>query len=79
MSRLRISEEQAKRKLHYPIDRICFYSSQSTATEDQKNMRAYVNGEISLRMLCMRLAYHNYLDHVTELQAINELRITGWI
>lgn len=44
MSRLKISEEQARRKLHYPPDRICFYSSHSAAVEDQSNMKAYVQG-----------------------------------
>lgn len=79
MSRLKISEEQARRKLHYPSDRICFYSSQSAATEDQLSMRAYIHGEITLEMLCLRLAFNNYLDYVSKQQALNELKIIGWI
>lgn len=79
MGRLKICEEQAHRKLHYPSDRICFYSSQSAATEDQLNMKAYVSGEITLEMLCLRLAFNNYLDYVSKTQALNELKITGWI
>ena len=79
MSRLKISEEQARRKLHYPSDRICFYSSQTAATEDQLNMRAYIQGEITLEMLCLRLAFNNYLDYVSKQQVLNELKIIGWI
>ena len=79
MSRLKISEEQARRKLHYPPDRICFYSSQSAATEDQSNMKAYVQGEITIEMLCLRLAFNNYLEYVSKQQALNELKITGWL
>ena len=79
MSRMKISKAQAERKLNYPSDRICFYSSQSAATEDQLNMRAYIQGEITLEMLCLRLAFNNYLDYVSKQQALNELKIIGWI
>lgn len=79
MGRLILKEAQARRLAKFPSDRICFHGSQSAATDDQKNMRAYVNGEISLKVLCQRLAYTNFLDNVTEAQAINELQITGWL
>lgn len=79
MGRLKICEAQARRKLKYPSDRICFYSSQSAATEDQSNIRAYIDGEISLEILCLRLAFNNYLEYVSKTQALNELKIMGWL
>lgn len=79
MGVLIIKEAQARRAENYPSDRICFHKSQSAATEDQKNMKAYMDGQISLQKLCLLLAATNYLDKVTEAQAINELQITGWM
>lgn len=79
MGRYTLCKAQAERQKNFPKDRICFYSSHSAAVEDQYNMRAYIKGEMSLEMLCIRLAYNNYLEFVSKQQALNELKITGWL
>jgi hypothetical protein len=42
-------------------------------------MADYKRGYITLKMLCVRLAKNNYLEEVTEEQALNELRGLGWV
>lgn len=79
MSRLTIKERQAIRAAAFPSDRIAFSQNSTAAIEDAASMKAYVEGEITLTMLCRCFERNNYLPKVTEEQALNELKITGWI
>lgn len=79
MGRFTNAERQAQRAAHFPPDRICFAQNSTAALEDAASMKAYVDGEITLTMLCRCFERNNYLPKVTEAQALNELKITGWI
>lgn len=79
MGRKAIKAVQAERAAKFPPDRIAFHHSEFTATEDALNMRRCAKGEITVQMLCRLLERSNYLDDVTEEQAINEMKITGWL
>ena len=79
MGRKAIKAVQAERALKFPPDRIAFYHGDNAALEDALNMRRCAKGEITLPMLCRLLERSNYLEVVTEEQAINEMKITGWL
>jgi hypothetical protein len=74
-----IKAVQRTRQGRFPSDRICFAQIPSAASNDAIVMRQYAEGQISLQMLCRCLERNNYLDRVTESQALNELKIIGWI
>ena len=77
--RTSLYEQQAERQKKFPKNRICFYSSDTSAQRYQSDMADYKRGYITLKMLCVRLAKNNYLEEVTEEQALNELRGLGWV
>ena len=74
----KLYEEQAFRQRKFPSDRICFYTSANSAQKDQSDMADWKNGYITLQMLCVRLAKNNFLEEVTEQQALKALKDLGW-
>lgn len=78
MYKQKLYDEQAFRQQKFPPDRICFYTSANSAQKDQSDMAAWKNGEITLPMLCVRLAHNNFLEEVTEAQALKALKDLGW-
>lgn len=74
-----IKEEQEFRYRKYPKDRIPFLPKHYAAERDQSDMKSYMNGEITLKMLCVRIALNNSLPKVSEEAMLNELKITGWL
>ena len=79
MSRKLIREEQAERWKKFPPDRICFAHSIESAHADMQCFRAYMAGQMPMRMLCAAVKQNNYLPEVTETQMLNELKIIGWL
>lgn len=74
-----IKEDQEFRYKRFPKDRIAFLNTVRAVENDQNNFKAYKDGEITLKMLCIRTAMNNYLPDVSEEAMLNELRITGWL
>lgn len=79
MTRKLIRNEQHDRIDKFPPDRICFAHSIESANADRQCMKAYIDGQMPLRMLCNCVARNNYLLEVTETQMLNELKIIGWL
>lgn len=79
MSRYLIRDIQRERVAKFPSDRICFAHSVEAANADRQCIKAYINGQMPMRMLRNCLARNNYLLEVTEAQVINELQIMGWL
>lgn len=74
-----IYQEQKKRQAKFPKDRICYCRLPTSAMEDQRSMRSFARGEITLKTLCIQLAWNNYLDYVSEEQAWKALRESGYV
>ena len=77
-SKKEIFEIQKSRQPLFPKDRIAFYWSYKAASDDIDAFKEYQAGRMTLGMLCKALAYNNYLEAVTEEQALNEMNIIGW-
>lgn len=73
--RIKNSIERIKK---YPIDRVAFVHSESTAADDKETFRLYKQGQISLALACLRMAENNGLPFVTREQFLNEYEIIGW-
>ena len=71
--------EQEKKAARTPAYRIAFRKDWNAAAEDQKNIRRWVHGEISMIALCRLVAKTNYLNKVTAAQMEYELKNTGWL
>lgn len=58
---------------------IPFYHSWGVAQSDSKYMQQYLDGEITMHMLCRMIAFNNHLDEVTEEQMQYELKACGYV
>lgn len=73
-------EIQVERQEAFPPDRIAFLRRNwDAAGEDRKSFAMYMCGQIDLSRLCIEIAQHNRLDYVSEEQALNELKLIGWV
>lgn len=52
MPRKLLRNEQHDRIAKFPSDRICFAHSIESANADRQCMKAYIDGQMPLRMLC---------------------------
>ena len=69
---------QAERMQKFPPDRICFYSSHSSAEMDQTTFIAYENGQLSMAQAMAAIAKHNFLEFITVDQFRNAVRDLGY-
>ena len=74
-----IVENQMFRQTFFPKDRIAFFNSIKAVNADMVAFGLYANGALTAKGLAMKLAKNNYLESVTEEQAVNEARMLGWI
>jgi hypothetical protein len=74
----KLKELQAERMKKYPPDRICFYSSDSSAAMDQTTFIAYEAGQLSMAQAMAAIAKHNFLEFITVDQFRNAVRDLGY-
>lgn len=74
-----IKKEQEDRMAKRPDNCIAFRLDWNVAADDQRNMRRWLHGEISIHALCRLIAESNHLPYVTEEQMRHELGETGWL
>lgn len=71
-------DEQELRLSYFPKDRIPFWSSQTSASEDVKVFKDYHDGKITLGVAKERIARNNYLYTITDEQFFGEYHNLGW-